>query len=466
MRSKATEARVKAYECLSHIRKHDSFASEIIASRITTSKMSERDRAFATRLVMGVVSFKGTLDHVLNGCMNSPKDVKPDIRDVLRISTYEILYLRKDPHAAVSQGVELARYVNPKTSNLANAVLRKVVSASRSFPFGDPEKNMKAKSLLNGFPIWMTTLFYKDLGKDHADEMLSASDEPAPLYLVVNSLKAEIDAIETRLKQSRIETERVVIDGFEVEGCLKLSKREDLGTDAVQKLLSTGKAIVSDASAQLIANLAVDNVIESVGTVKGISHEISCLELCAGRGTKTVLLQSDLHHKLGTRFKNYVVADSFESKLALISDRAKACDLNIDGSICADLSKAAKELEGKRFDLVFLDAPCSCLGTFRRHPEVRWRVTDKNIIESGKLESLILANAAENVTDGGILVYSTCTITKRENEEVIASFLSSEDGRRFSLVPIKGNPTLRTYVSPGGSDAHFCAILKADNRII
>lgn len=466
MRSKATEARITAYECLSHIRKHDSFASEIVSSRITPSKMASRDKAFATRLVLGVVSFKGTLDHVLDGCMNSPKDVKPDIRDVLRISTYEILYLKKDPHAAVSQGVELARYVNPKTANLANAVLRKVFTASKAFPFGDPEKDLKAKSLLNGFPLWMTRLFYEDLGKSNADAMLSASDEPAPIYLAVNSLKTNLEKIESKLTQSRIETERVSIDGSEVEGCLKLTNRDDLGAEAIQKLIDSGKIIVSDASAQLISSIAIDKLINAMREASKALKDLICLELCAGRGTKTVLLQSNLCRKTGTRFSEYVIADSFASKLSLTEARAKKCDLKIDSSICADLSKPVKELSGKSFDIVFLDAPCSCLGTFRRHPEVRWRVTDSTIVENSKVDLQILSHAAANVAPGGILVYSTCTITKRENEEVIASFLSSEKGRRFSLIPIKGSPVLRTYAAPGRSDAHFCAIMKADNRII
>ncbi len=125
---------------------------EVMVRLVDEAPLSPEDRAFATRLVLGVVSTRGVLDDVLNRCMRTPHDVTDDVRDALQLSAYEIIFLEKSPHAAVDQGVELVRSIAPRAGGVANAVLRKVVAAKSRFPFGDPSSDIAAYARLHGFP--------------------------------------------------------------------------------------------------------------------------------------------------------------------------------------------------------------------------------------------------------------------------------------------------------------------------
>ena len=152
---KATTARELALAAIHQLRERDAFAQDIIAKTIDISPLSREDRAFATRLVLGVVSTRGTLEDIITGCMDSPDDAAPAVRDALCLSAYEIVFLQKSPHAAVDQGVELVKSVAPRAGGLANAVLRRVVRAKEVFPFGDPRTDIAAYARLHGFPVWL-----------------------------------------------------------------------------------------------------------------------------------------------------------------------------------------------------------------------------------------------------------------------------------------------------------------------
>ena len=152
-RSKASPARLAALDVVRAVRERDAFAQDVIGTRIDRSDLSSEDRAFATKLALGVVSATGTLDEIIDRALNAPSDVKPDVRDALRVSTYEIIFLGKTPHAAVDQGVELVRSFAMSASGLANAVLRKIVLMRQAFPFGDPMRDPEALARLHAFQI-------------------------------------------------------------------------------------------------------------------------------------------------------------------------------------------------------------------------------------------------------------------------------------------------------------------------
>ena len=164
--SRATPARLVALEATRTIRERNAYAQEIINHTVDHSSLSPEDRAFATRLVLGVVSTQGALDYVIDKTLDDPKDISPQVRDALRISTYEILFLDKLYHAAVDQGVELVKSVAPPAAGVANYALRSIVRMRPDFPFGDPRTDLDALSLLYGFPAWMTILLMSDLGPE------------------------------------------------------------------------------------------------------------------------------------------------------------------------------------------------------------------------------------------------------------------------------------------------------------
>lgn len=443
----ASPARLAALEVVRIARERDAFAQELISKHIDKSSMSREDRAFATLLVLGVVSSRGALDDVLNRCMNSPRDVKDDVRDALQISTYEIIYLEKSPHAAVDQGVELVRSVAPKAAGLANSVLRKVVKAKDSFPFGDPKTDLAAYSRLVAFPTWLVELVIATLGPQAAHEYFKASNEPAPVFVAVNALRSSDEAVLRVLEDAKAKPVSAGAGGLAVEGCYLLESGTVLVDGRVARMLNRGEMLVSDAASQAVASLVLPEAGQAVPR--------SVLEIGAGRGTKTILLQSNAQRRWGSQIERYLTLDNHKFKTKLLAERAEQYGVHVSEALTGDATKLGVVLGEEKFDLVFIDAPCTGLGTLRRHPEIRWRLKPETIAEYASLGLSMLKSAASHVNAGGTLAYATCTITDDEDVKVVKAFLQSEEGASFRLAPIGGRSSFASNLSSRGSDAHF-----------
>lgn len=463
-------ARVKALEVLSKVRERDAYAQELITSLIDTSNLSKEDRAFATLLVRGVVSTEGTLDEVLNRALRSPNDIKSDVRDALRISTYELLMLHKEPYAVVDQGVDLVRYVQPKASRLSNAVLRKVVAQVKEFPFGDPRTDLAAFARLHAFPLWLTKLLVADMGPQNARDFMAASNEPAPIYVSANVARAIQKDVLKVLQECGAKPSLVEISGITLPNCWKLSGDRPLVHDTVQKLFSEGKLLVSDAAAQAVAHLVLPHKKPS-----------SFLEIGAGRGTKTILIQNNALLRWGSQIEHYATLDNHAFKSNLLRQRTATYGIQVERTVTGDATNLDVVIPNEQFDAVFIDAPCSGLGTLRRHPEIRWRLKREGIDELAQTGLNMLISAASHVVVGGTLAYATCTVTHLENRQVVEAFLESEAGKGFELVPpvfsddvslcdaslskpmeasSQGALVFETRLSPGSCDAHFAVVLK------
>lgn len=444
----ASPARQAALRVTSIVRERDAFAQELIHKYIDSSRMSREDRAFATRLTLGVVSSYGTLDDVINRCLDRVSDINDDVRDALRISTYEIIFLKKEPHAAVSQGVELVKTIAPKASGLANAVLRRIADKAHKFPFGDPRTDIEAFARLHAFPEWLAKRALLDLGPEATRDYLAGSNEPAPLFVAINAAKAdEAEVVET-IVAAHGDPVAVSVNGEDIPGCYCLSEGRVLFDGRVRHMIQTGQLLVSDASSQQIARLVLTE-----------EKPASLLEVGAGRGTKTVLIQSDAQRRYGSQIDEYVTVDNLEFKTNITAERAEEYGIHVSESITGDAT-ALDDVVGKRaFDVVFIDAPCSGLGTLRRHPEIRWRLNPEKIDEFAKTGLALLKSASTHVTPGGSIVFSTCTITRAENIDVVKAFLASDEGASFSLAPIGGAPCFNPALKPGSPDAHFAVRL-------
>ena len=441
-------ARQAALRVTSIVRERDAFAQELIHKYIDSSRMSREDRAFATRLTLGVVSSYGTLDDVINRCLDRVSDINDDVRDALRISTYEIIFLKKEPHAAVSQGVELVKTIAPKASGLANAVLRRIADKAHKFPFGDPRTDIEAFARLHAFPEWLAKRALLDLGPEATRDYLAGSNEPAPLFVAINAAKAdEAEVVET-IVAAHGEPVAVSVNGEDIPGCYCLSEGRVLFDGRVRHMIQTGQLLVSDASSQQIARLVLPE-----------EKPASLLEVGAGRGTKTVLIQSDAQRRYGSQIDEYVTVDNLEFKTNITAERAEEYGIHVSESITGDAT-ALDDVVGERaFDVVFIDAPCSGLGTLRRHPEIRWRLNPEKIDEFAKTGLALLKSASTHVAPGGSIVFSTCTITRAENIDVVKAFLASDEGASFSLAPIGGAPCFNPALKPGSPDAHFAVRL-------
>ena len=350
-RCDASPGRLAALYVTQQVRRRNAYAQEVIEASIDSSKLSPEDRAFATLLALGVVSCCGALDNVINRALDNPRDIKPDVRDAMRISTYEIIFLKKAPHAALDQGVELVRAVAPSAAGLGNAVLHRVLAMADKFPFGNPKTDIEALSLLYAFPVWLSRQLIGDLGPQAAAQLMRASNDPAPLFISVNSLQATDAEVEEAFSAVGATLERASSGGREVPGCYRVSNPRALGDGRIRLLFSQGKILVSDASAQAVALAVLDD-----------GRPESVLEVGAGRGTKSILMQSLSNRLFGEQLA-LTCMDSHGFKTELLRDRARVYGVDVEGFITGNATRLDSVLGDRMFSTIFIDAPCS--GTAR-----------------------------------------------------------------------------------------------------
>lgn len=452
-KSNATPARLAALEVVRTVRERQAFAQDVIDKVIDHSSMSVEDRAFATLLALGTVSARGTLDEIIDRALDAPEDVFRETRDALQISTYELIFLGKEAHAAVDQGVELVKSFSPgPAARVANAVLHKIVRLRLDFPFGNPATDIDALARTQAFPTWMARKLMEDMGPQAAIDFMRASNEQAPLFVAVNACKVDDEHVLKAFERAEEVAEPVTLGDIDVPGCLRVPESRALLVPALARQIDQGKMLVSDAAAQMVAaNILPD------------AKPASLLEVGAGRATKTILLQSDAVRKYGSQIEEYVTIDNHEYKTRLLVKRAENYGVNVTESFTGNALDLDHVMPDRMFDFVFVDAPCSGMGTLRRHPEIRWRMAERDLTTFTRTQLGMLKAAATHVNPGGALAYSTCTVTREENAGVVKAFLESAAGKHFKLEKLCGRGALATRLAPGSSDAHFAVRLVRDD---
>jgi len=447
----ASAARKAALTVVNRVRERNAYAHETLDSVLSGASLEPRDAAFATRLAYGTVACRGTLDESIGRFVDNPGGIEPRVADALAVSAYEILFARTPARAAVNEGVELVKSVQPRASGLANAVLRKLAAASDEFPWGDPEEDDEALARLHGHPAWIARLWIDELGREQAASIMAANNEPAPLYLAHLPFVSDEPAVLSELSSGGAEPSRCPLPGCIVVG----SPPAALGSSS----LETRSVVVADAGAQLAAHM--------LGVADG--HRI--VELGAGRGTKSLII-AGIAHRAGVDV-DVVAVDVHEFKLKALAEAAAKAGASGISTVAADATDpAAPGMPPlSSADSVLVDAPCSGLGTLRRHPDRRWRARPEEVASLAGLGGALLSSAARLVKPGGFVVYSTCTIASAENASVIESFLGSELGADFAVDPLGADVPAEwaRYVSAegffqsvpevGGPDGHFIARL-------
>ncbi len=446
----ASPARRTARDAITRVRERNAWARDIVPKIVNRARLDEREASSAARLAYGVLAAEGTLDDIIDARASKPGRIEPRVRDALRLAAYEILFTDTPASAAVDQGVELVRELRPQATGFANALLRRLAADSDSFPWGDPAVDNDALARLYAHPRWLVDVLIADLGRERAVELLAADTAPAPLHLAVNRFKATVE-----------EALEALADADPAVGPLSGSIVVGDAASAVRsQAVADGLVLVADASAQL----AVLLVPPSPGG--------RLLEIGSGRGTKTALLQA-LAVQAGAP-TTLLATDVHAFKAEVLARRMKELHVPDVLPLVADATDAVAlaKAVGEPVDGVMVDAPCSGLGTLRRHPEQRWRLKPADIESLALLGERLLASAASLVKPGGFVVYSTCTVTRRENAEVVARFLGSEEGRGFDIEsladevpsPLNGAVTTEGYVQTlptrGGPDGHFVARLR------
>lgn len=451
-------ARRVALDAIGRVRRDSAWVHETVRGLATRAGLQPRDIALATRLAVGVTEYQGTLDDVIDRYADRPSRIEPLVRDVLRLATYELIFLSTPARAVVNDAVGAVRSKRRSTAGYVNAVLRRIADHAHEFPFGDPDSELDALARQTGHPLWIAELLVRDLGRPLARTMLLADAERAPFTLAANPFVTDTDALVARLQDAGADPSPGVVPHSVVcsDGLAAIASG----------VLDDGSALASDAGAQAVA-AATASLARGAASP---ARSVRIADIAAGRGTKTALMQAHLHRTDST--SEIIAVDVHDFKSTILSERMKK--LGVPGvttcTVDATVGEALFECVGA-VDVALVDAPCSGLGTLRRNPEKRWTLTEADIAALAALGAAMLEAAAVVVRPGGFVVYSTCTVTRAENHDVIESFLGTH-GAQFELqslaehlpagvvqwVDKKG--MFQSVPVPAGMDGHFAACIK------
>lgn len=389
-------ARQTALNALIACRKEGAWSNGVLKEYIQHDRLDGRDAALAARLCYGVIQNRGKLDFYLQQLLTGRlKDVQPVVRDILHLGLYQIYELDKIPDsAAVNESVALAKQYsrNPKAASLVNGVLRNAVRTKGSLqePTSFADKYSHPDALIG--------LLKQNLPKGTLEPMLIADNEAPEMTVQVNTLRTSAQALTAQLQEQGVG----VKPHSWMPDCLVLS-----GTGNLEQLpaFREGKFYVQDPASRL-----------SVLCAKLPKEGARVLDCCSAPGGKSFAAAIAM-----AGCGRIQSCDVHQHKTALIEKGAQRLGLeNI--TVCQQDATQLVPQWCNKMDAVIVDAPCSGLGIIRKKPDIRY----KNLTETEALPALqkqILSNQANYVKPGGILMYSTCTVLKRENEEVVSAFL-------------------------------------------
>jgi 16S rRNA (cytosine967-C5)-methyltransferase len=397
------DAREIALKILNEVHVNDAYANVALSRELRRERLSEQDRRFVTELVYGAVKAGATLDWMIRRYVNRPlKKIPPIICDVLRLGMYQIFFMDKVPaSAACNQAVELTKkYGHAGTVKFVNAVLRTAIREPERADFPDGKgKSTENLALRSQHPEWLVKKWIRQFGFDETVQLCDFDNESAILSLRTNTLKTERSTLLQQLADEGAvcyESERTT------EGILCT---EHASLDHMASL-QKGLFQIQDESSMLVAH------------VLGAQPGEFIIDTCSAPGGKTTHIAALMENR-----GHILATDIYDHKLQRIKENAERLGISIIETKQID-ARTIGNLYPAKADRVLVDAPCSGLGVLRRKPDARWKKTPELLQELPKLQMEILESAALAVKKGGVLVYSTCTIMKEENQNVVAAFLN------------------------------------------
>lgn len=410
-------ARQAAFEALLKIQKEGAYSNLVVDATLKENDhFDERDKAFFSNLVYGTLDRLILIDYNLSLYLNQPvRKLKPELHTILRLGTYQLLFLDKVPsRAAVNESVNLAK-VNKSAfaASLVNAVLRRVADNGLKLPAG-AESDPDYLAIKYSCPEWLISMWIEAYGFDNAIALAEKALEAAPVVVKVNTLKTTVDDLIWKLAEEGVVAEK----SSKFPDSLVLNN-----TGAVEELLAyqDGLFHAQDFASQICCKAVDAKPGETI------------FDLCSAPGGKTFTIAEAMENTGCVR-----AFDVYQSRVELIKNGAKRLGLDNVYTYLSDAS-IFNENYGMA-DRVLCDVPCSGLGIIRRKPEIRFKKS-ADIDNLPELQYRILCNATKYLKDGGRLVYSTCTLNPKENDEVCNKFL--EEHPEFEAVKIM--PELKRY---------------------
>lgn len=396
--------RLLALRALVEINREGAYANLVLQKYIRQHDISDLDRRFLTELVYGVVRRRNYLDAIIVFLTQKPlKKLSSMVVEILRLGVYQLLYMDKVPDsAAVNESVRLGKKLTRGLSGFINAVMRNVIRRREEIAIDELAKNETERlSFIYNQPLWLLEMWLTEYTAEEVADLCSWFNETPVLTARVNLRRISREACMAEMTAA----------GWDVKESLKMP-------EAIYIYHHTGKLEearwVKDGLLTFMdeASMAVAHVVEPKANER-------IWDVCAAPGSKAMHMAV-----LGGDSVHITATDIHPHKITLLAENAQCLGLPQveaalqDGRFLPDGWEAS-------FDRVLVDAPCSGLGVLQKKLDMRWRKEAKLLQELPPLQLEILTNAARAVKEGGILVYSTCTLHKAENEEVIKAFLKA-----------------------------------------
>jgi 16S rRNA (cytosine967-C5)-methyltransferase len=448
--SKVSPARAAAFDILLRVERESSYASELLHSRTYTS-LTIADHSLATELVMGVLRWRALLDlWIAESSSQALAKLDLEILIALRLALYQLRYLDRIPaHAAINESVELVKRARKRSAaSFVNAVLRKLAAVAIDTPPLSEVTSVEKLAVYSATPPWLVGRWFENYGSEAAREICQYNQS-----VPSTAIRLRHPDTENRLRAEGIEL---------VPGAFLASARRVTGGDITKTAaFRSGLCVVQDEASQLVAAL--------VGTGQRV------LDCCAAPGGKTLVMADRNPGAKITAIDFHLHRARLLRKLTLVSNSEALEEGQID-VVAADARNLPFSV---KFDRVLADVPCSGTGTFARNPEIKWRLKRDDLIELQTRQIAILRSAMAQVRDGGRVVYSTCSLEREENEDVVEKALAEEPSFRLmncgielqrlqgegELIPSKSfsltrGSYLRTLPGIHPCDGFFAAILE------
>ncbi len=421
-------ARELAINVLYKVEFGEGYSNVALDKELNKSDLDTVDKAFASELVYGVLTWKITLDEIIKMYSSIKiKKISPWILNILRIGIYQIVFLDKIPEsAAVNESVKLAKqYGHEASSKFVNAILRKIekneMEKLLAYIATKPILEDEIISIVTSHPLWMVDELLKEYDKKFVTEFLNANNITPEITLRSNRLKTTRDELYKLLILRKIDCRK-----GNLEDSIKVKKM----TDFKGKLFT-----VQDEAAQLACLKLAAKPDEIV------------LDACSAPGGKTTYLAEIMENK-----GEVEAWDIHPHRVRLVEEAAKKLDISIIHAKVHDATISMPSYKEK-FDKILLDVPCSGLGVIRKKPDIKWTRKIEDFEELMSVQEKILDTCSEYLKPGGRMVYSTCTVLKRENEEQIDRFLLTHSD--FTLVE-----QVKLFPNVDETDGFYIAVLE------
>ncbi|HSJ17509.1 MAG TPA: transcription antitermination factor NusB [Solirubrobacterales bacterium] len=455
--SRVAPARRAAFEVVRRTFEQGAFADRALPAAARRHRLDARDRALAKRLAYGSIQRRGTADFVISRLADrSVEEIDAGPLAALRLGLYELLFAGGTPdHAAVDQAVELAkggrgagRPARERGARFVNAVLRRAAREREPLLGELSDATAADAAVALSHPRWLAEMWWRELGPDAARALMAADNEPAETALRVNSLRADPAAALRGLHAEGADVERPQVPPAPPESVVVHGA---IG-DAVASWIDDGRLVPQSRASALVVEVLDPRPGERV------------LDLCAGPGIKTT--------QIAARMRGAGEIVAVEKDPGRAGEVRDLCRVTGAAGVEVRVADAARDDLGGGYDRVLVDPPCSDLGTLASRPDARWRKSVAGIERMAAVAGEIAFRGAAALRPGGTLVYSTCTVSRRENEDQVGRLLGSGHAPLVaddlsSLHPGLASPhdarVLQTRPDRDRTDGFFVARMRRDD---